>query len=79
MTPQEILAELKNAIFPSKEDDGVAHVDMSYAEFMAKLEALAAFGIAAQAVSAQNKPKGQATVIEDGPMSEQFPTHEEQL
>lgn len=41
MEKKELLAELLNAIFPSKEDDGIEHVDMSYKEFVAKLKKLA--------------------------------------
>ncbi len=37
-----ILAQIENAIFPSKEDDGIEHVDFSYAEFMALIRRLAA-------------------------------------
>lgn len=38
---EDILKELDNAIFPSKEDDGIEHVDMSYKDFMRKLQELA--------------------------------------
>lgn len=42
MDKQALLAEIKDAIFPSKEDDGIEHVDFSYEEFMQKLDELAA-------------------------------------
>jgi len=42
MKKEEIIAEIKNAIFPSKEEeDTIEHVDMSYSEFMAKIKELA--------------------------------------
>lgn len=37
----ELLKELKNAIFPSNEGDGVEHIDMSYKQFIRKIEDLA--------------------------------------
>lgn len=37
----KLLAELENAIFPSKESNGITHVDMSYRDFMKKLRKLA--------------------------------------
>lgn len=41
MKKEDILAELENVIFPSKEDDGIEAVDMSYKDFMRKLHKLA--------------------------------------
>lgn len=41
MEKQELLKELLNALWPSKEDDGIEHVDMGYKEFVKKLKLLA--------------------------------------
>lgn len=41
MDKKKLLAELLNVIFPSKESDGVEHIDMSYREFIKKLKQLA--------------------------------------
>ena len=42
MTKQEILNELLNAIFVSKEEeDSIEHIDMGYKEFVKKLKMLA--------------------------------------
>lgn len=41
---RKLLSELKNAIFPSDEDDGIEHVDMGYTEFLEKLDELANLG-----------------------------------
>lgn len=43
MTPEKkkLLEEILNAVFPSKEDDGVEHIDMSYKMFIRKLRKLA--------------------------------------
>ena len=38
---EKLLEELLNAIFPSKEDSGVEHIDMSYKQFIKKLKELA--------------------------------------
>lgn len=38
---KEVLHELENAIFSSKEDDGVEHIDMSYKKFISKIRYLA--------------------------------------
>lgn len=38
---KDLYEELSNAIFPSKENDGIEHIDMSYKDFMRLLKALA--------------------------------------
>jgi hypothetical protein len=38
---EELRNEILNALFPSKEDDGIEHVDMPYAEFVQKINLLA--------------------------------------
>lgn len=35
---EQKLKEYANILFPSKEDDGIEHVDASYEDFMAKLK-----------------------------------------
>lgn len=42
---KNILAELDNAIFPSKEDDGVEHIDMSYKDFIHKIAEIASIAV----------------------------------
>jgi|GEM_PF-3890731 len=41
MDKKKLLAEIENAIFPSKEDSGVEHIDMSYKQFIKKIRQLA--------------------------------------
>lgn len=42
MDKKEIVAKIKNAIFPSKEDeDSIEHVDMGYTEFIELIDKLA--------------------------------------
>jgi len=38
---KKLLTEIENAIFPSKEEDSIGHVDFSYSEFISKLRKLA--------------------------------------
>jgi hypothetical protein len=75
MNKAQILAELTNAIFPSKESDGIETVDMSYKEFMSKLALLASDSSASSA--SVGKPTGQATILEDVSPMDNFPAHEE--
>lgn len=79
MSPSEIVARIKNAVFPSKEGDGIEHVDMSYGEFMSLIDTLASFGLNAEAAKEPGKPRGAATVMAEEPMIEQFPAHQEDL
>lgn len=76
MDKQTILQELKDVIFPSKEDDGIEHIDMTYVNFISKIELLAT---EIQTLVVPNKPVGAATILSDSDPLESFPNHDENL